>query len=202
MKAGSTLLLGLAKSKGYGAKPRSVKECNVQERRVVSSAAGPVAVRLRIKHEGRLHVRAAVRDTKSRLNTTSAQLWTYSADQSAAKLTPKPEGKDAEIEVKVKTLTGKVVKVVLDANATVLELKQKVQDSEGVPVEAQRIITKGLQLDNKNKLSSRACGPVVNGTTVHLVVRLSHSQASSKRALTLTEVPREVDGGNKRTTYS
>ena len=49
------------------------------------------------------------------------------------------------------------------------DLKQKVQDKEGIPPDQQRLIFEGALLDNKQKLTDIGVG---NNSVLHLVLRL------------------------------
>ncbi|EQC35368.1 hypothetical protein SDRG_07080 [Saprolegnia diclina VS20] len=70
--------------------------------------------------------------------------------------------------VTVKQTTGAAHDVEIDvATATVLELKQKVQELLHCPPEAQRLIFQGRVLDEKATLASYA---LTDGLTVHLVI--------------------------------
>ncbi|CAE8588629.1 unnamed protein product [Polarella glacialis] len=56
------------------------------------------------------------------------------------------------IELVVKSLTGKTVICVVHAAATVRDVKQQVMDKEGTPVQKQRMIFAGHQLEDDKKL--------------------------------------------------
>ena len=66
-------------------------------------------------------------------------------------------------------LTGSVLSVVADLGATVDMLKLQLQAMEGVPADQQRIIHRGVQLEDGRSLTSYGVGP---GDKLHLVLRL------------------------------
>jgi len=74
-----------------------------------------------------------------------------------------------EFALKVRTLTGKVLHINVEADDWVFMLKQKVQDKEGIPIDQQRLIFAGKQLEDYRRLSAYS----INATsTVDLVLRL------------------------------
>lgn len=60
------------------------------------------------------------------------------------------------MQIFVKTLTGRSIILDVDPLSTVLDLKAKIFDKEGVPVLEQRLIFSGKQLLDESTLSS--CG--------------------------------------------
>ena len=69
----------------------------------------------------------------------------------------------------IKTLTGKTLCLSVNSNDTVNEIKQKIQQKEGIPLEQQRLVFNGKQLEDNLKLGEYN---ISNDSTIHLVLRL------------------------------
>jgi len=80
------------------------------------------------------------------------------------------------IALKIKMLKGGVLTVSVDPNATVQQLKEMVQEKEGVAVDRQRIIYKGKVLKNEQRLSHFK---IEDGDTVHMVAQRANTNRSS-----------------------
>lgn len=70
----------------------------------------------------------------------------------------------------VKTLTGKNIVVDFDPNMTVRELKEYINSSSNIPIDQQRLIFQGKQMDNDNYTIGDY--NVVKDASVHLVLKL------------------------------
>jgi large subunit ribosomal protein L40e/small subunit ribosomal protein S27Ae/ubiquitin C len=70
----------------------------------------------------------------------------------------------------VKTMTGKNISMEVSEEDTVGTLKQKVLDKEGVPVDQQRLVFAGKQMDPDD--ATLKSYNIQENNTVHLVMRL------------------------------
>eukprot|EP00308_Calcidiscus_leptoporus_P003341 CAMPEP_0119362214 /NCGR_PEP_ID=MMETSP1334-20130426/9337_1 /TAXON_ID=127549 /ORGANISM="Calcidiscus leptoporus, Strain RCC1130" /LENGTH=97 /DNA_ID=CAMNT_0007377395 /DNA_START=96 /DNA_END=389 /DNA_ORIENTATION=+ len=75
----------------------------------------------------------------------------------------------AQMQVKVKTLTGKEIEIDIETDDTIARIKERVEEKEGIPPPQQRLIFGGKQMTDDKKASEYN---IEGGSVLHLVLAL------------------------------
>ncbi|KAI8322830.1 polyubiquitin [Martensiomyces pterosporus] len=73
------------------------------------------------------------------------------------------------MNIKIKTLTGKEIELDIEKDATILQIKERLEEKEGIPPQQQRLIFGGKQMDDTKTVDFYK---IEGGSVLHLVLAL------------------------------
>ena len=73
---------------------------------------------------------------------------------------------NATMDIFIKTLTGKTYQLTVEPDDTILSVKEQIYDLQSIPVEEQRLVFAGKELQNDRVLSDYN---ITNRSTIHLL---------------------------------
>ena len=108
----------------------------------------------------------------------------------------------AFFQIYIKTLTGKTITLRVTSSLTVEDVKQLIQDKEGIPPDQQRLVFEDKQLEDRGTLRDYKIQPK---STIHLILRLRggmYTPPSAQGGLPKTFTVMTPSGGEHEVTWT
>lgn len=105
------------------------------------------------------------RDSKMKLEAVARK----HSEELVAAVMKKITASPSSMQIFIKTLTGKTITMAVSPNQPIIQIKEMIQEKEGISVDQQRMVFAGKQLENHQTLSDYR---IQKESTLHLILRL------------------------------
>ena len=145
----------LKKYKKHDEEPPAVESCSLPQQKPLISQPNEIQQIIGIQ--------------KQEKNVLPNQSVSKASNKEECKVDKRAYENKIGMKLNIKTLTGKKIQVLVNSIDSIETIKKKICEQEGIPVDQQRLIYAGAQLDNAKTLADYK---IREDETLHLILRL------------------------------